>query len=189
MTQNISGPVDDSKRIRFPAESDQPPEGPQRPSCGDFDIRIRRDGSWTYRNSPIGRKALVKLFSSVLRREPDGEFWLVTPVERCRVAVEDAPFVAVELSVTGAGGGQTLRFRTNLDEWVEAGPDHPIRVDLDPDSGAPRPYIQVGDRLEALILRSVYYELAELGVERAEAGESRFGVWSNRTFFPLGPVE
>ena len=189
MTQDISGPAGDSKRIRFPAESDQPPEGPALTSCGDFEIRIGRDGTWTYRNSEIGRKALVKLFSTVLRRDSDGDYWLVTPVERCRVAVEDAPFVAVELSVTGTGAGQTLRFRTNVDDWVEAGPNHPIRVALDPDSGEPRPYIQVRDRLEALILRPVYYELVELGVERAEPGRSPFGVWSKGAFFSLGSAE
>ena len=159
------------------------------PFCGDFDIRIARDGTWYYRNSPIGRKALVRLFSTVLRREEDGEYLLVTPVERGRVAVEDAPFTAVELVVSGTGADQVLRFRTNVDDWVEAGPDHPIRVAHAPDSGEPSPYIHVRDALEALIVRSVYYQLADLGVERAQDGKTMLGVWSKNTFFPLGALE
>jgi len=102
------------------------------------------------------------------------------------VTVEDAPFTAVELAVQGEGPRQVLRFRTNVDHWVEAGPAHPLRVVTDPDSGAPRPYILVRDRLEALILRSVYYHLAELAVERRHEGANMLGVWSKETFFPLG---
>jgi len=156
------------------------------PPCKDFDISVARNGTWYYRGSPIHRKELVRLFSTVLRREDDGSYWLVTPAERGRVTVEDAPFTAVELTADGAGTRQVLRFRTNVDDWVVAGPGHPIRVVADPDSGEPRPYILVRDRLEALIVRSVYYHLAELAVEGRYDGASILGVWSSETFFPLG---
>jgi uncharacterized protein len=160
-------------------------KGPAPPTCGDFDIRIASDGTWYYQNSPIGRKALVKLFSSVLRREADGTYWMVTPVERGQVEVEDAPFTAVELSVTGHGPAQILRFRTSVDDWVEAGPENPIRVAIAPDTYAPRPYILVRAGLEALILRPVYYQLADLALEHDANGVTTHGVWSNKVFFPL----
>lgn len=148
-------------------------------------MRIARDGTWHYRGSPINRKPLVKLFSSVLRRETDGSYWLVTPVERGRISVEDAPFTAVELDASGQGREQVLRFRTNLDESVEAGPENPIRVVQDPDSEAPRPYIMVRDGLEALLLRQVFYQLVELAVP-SDDREEVIGVWSKGRFFPLG---
>src|SRR5215471_8017890 len=122
----------------------------QLPSCGDFDMRIARDGTWFYRGSPIGRKPLVKLFSTVLRRE-NGEFWLVTPVERGRILVDDAPFVAVEVDAVGEGADRRLTFRTNVDDIVTADAAHPIRVDHDPESGEPSPYITVRNGLEARI--------------------------------------
>ena len=147
-------------------------------------MRILRDGTWLYHGSPIGRKPLVRLFSTVLRREDDG-YWLVTPVERGRIVVDDAPFTAVELTVEGTGRDQRLSFRTNVDDTVTADRDHPIRVVLAPD-GEPSPYVLVRDRLEALIVRAVYYDLVELGCERQVDGEERYGVWSAGTFFPLG---
>jgi hypothetical protein len=159
---------------------------PALPFCGDFDMRIARDGTWYYRNSPIGRHELVRLFSTVLRREADGSYWLVTPVERGRIEVEDAPFVAVELESEGEGRARRIRLRTNVDRWVTAGPDHPIRVEISPGTGEPRPYILVGNRLEALILRSVFYHLIELGEFEGEGAEARFGVWSDGVFFTLG---
>jgi uncharacterized protein len=162
---------------------------PGAANCGDFGIAIGRDGTWYYHGSPIGRKPLVKLCASVLRRGDDGGYWLVTPVERGRIAVEDAPFVAVEVAAEGAGRTQVLRFRTNLDDEVEAGPDHPIRVDHDPESGAPSPYVHVRGGLEARILRPVFYHLVELGEEATVDGVPSFGVWSGGRFFPLGPVE
>jgi hypothetical protein len=148
-------------------------------------MRIARDGTWYYRGSPIRRHSLVKLFSTVLRLE-DGEYWLVTPVERGRVAVEDAPFTAVELDARGTGRDQALWFRTNVDDWILAGRAHPIRVAVAPDSGEPRPYILVRDGLEALIVRSVFYELAHRAIEHRENGSGTVGVWSDRTYFPLG---
>jgi hypothetical protein len=162
-------------------------DGPEE-SCGDFSIRIARDGTWFYLGSPIGRKPLVKLFSTVLRREDDGSYWLVTPVERGLIEVEDAPFTAVELMVEGSGRDQVLRFRTNLDEWVEAGPDRPIRVETNPATGEPSPYILVRDRLEALILRPIFYQLVEIGEETEEGGTPRLGVWSKGRFFTLGSL-
>lgn len=160
-------------------------KAPNLPFCGDFDIRIAADGTWFHEGSPIGRKPLVKLFSSVLRREEDGEYWLVTPVERGRVIVDDAPFTAVEFSVSGEGRGQSIAFRTNLDDWVELDSVHPLRVAVDRATDEPRPYVLVRGRLEALILRSVYYGLAELAVEDSVNDETRLGLWSNGSFFPL----
>ncbi|MFQ5773449.1 MAG: DUF1285 domain-containing protein [Kiloniellaceae bacterium] len=189
MTRNTSRPTGDDKRISVSQPSGQSGEGGALPFCGDFEIRIARDGTWYYQNSPIGRKALVRLFSSVLRREDDGEYWLVTPAERGRIVVEDAPFTAVELSVSGSGPAQVLSFRTNVGDWVEAGPEHPIRVSCAPDSGEPSPYILVRDRLEALIVRSVYYHLVDIGVERKRDGKKILGVWSKETFFPLGSLD
>ncbi|MEE8506245.1 MAG: DUF1285 domain-containing protein [Kiloniellales bacterium] len=186
MTKSTSRQGGDEQNISVSGPSDQPPGVETLPSCGDFDIRIARDGTWFYRGSPIGRKALVKLFSTVLRREDDGEYWLVTPAERGRVTVDDAPFTAVELSVSGSGPSQVLRFRTNVDDWVEAGPGHPVRVDHAPDSDGPSPYILVRDGLEALIVRSVYYHLVDLAVERNHEGKTVLGVWSKEIFFPLG---
>jgi hypothetical protein len=186
MTGNASRPFGDSQKIGLSAPSDQPSGSDVRLGRGDFDIRIARDGTWFHQGTPIGRKALVRLFASVLRREADGEYWLVTPAERGRVIVDDAPFVAVELVARGTGSRQVLRFRTNVDEWVEADRDHPIRVAHAPDSGEPSPYILVRDGLEALILRSVYYHLVELAVERETDNGTVLGVWSRKTFFPLG---
>ena len=186
MTKKTTYPANDTRKIIASPASDQPRKGPDLPSCGDSGIRIARDGTWFHRNSPIGRKALVKLFSSVLRREADGTYWLVTPVERGRVEVEDAPFTAVELSVIGQGPAQILRFRTNVDDWVEVGPENSIRVAIAPDTREPRPYIFVRAGLEALILRPVYYRLADLAVEHDAEGVTKLGVWSNKVFFPLG---
>jgi hypothetical protein len=153
------------------------------PLCGDIDIRIGRDGTWFYHGSPIGRKPLVKLFAAVIDRDETGGYWLVTPAERARIAVADAPFVAVEMTVLGEGREQRLRFRSNLDDEVEAGPEHPIRVAID-HAGEPSPYVLLRPGIEALIARSVYYQLADLAVEDADT--HMYGVWSGRRFFFLG---
>lgn len=155
-------------------------------NIGDYAIRIARDGTWYYRGSPIARKPLVRLFSSVIKRDEKGDYWLVTPVERGRIEVEDAPFTAVELAVEGSGQDQVLRFRSNVDEWVEAGPDHPIRVTEDPATGEPSPYILIREGLEALIVRSVFYELVELAETREVDGCEYLGLWNKGAFFPLG---
>ena len=165
-------------RDSAPAAGSGQPRSPH--GCGDFGIRIARDGTWFHDGSPIGRLALVKLFASVLRREGDS-YWLVTPVERGRILVEDAPFVAVALAASGEGRAQSLAFRTNIEEEIVVGPDHPIRIAVDPARGEPRPYILVRQGLEALIARPVYYQLVDLGGEE----EGRYGVWSGGRFFPL----
>jgi uncharacterized protein len=163
-----------------------PPAGEAPPRW--LGLRIMQDGTWLYRGSPINRIELVRLFASVLRREADGSFWLVTPVERGRIEVDDAPFVAVELAATGAGRSQTVRLRTNLDEWLTLGPRHPLRLrrpaNQATDAG-PVPYVEVRAGLEARLARPVYYELVERGEERLEHGRQRFGVWSEGVFFPL----
>lgn len=164
-----------------------PSPGSARPvaELGDLDIRIARDGTWLYRGSPITRQPLVKLFASVLRRTPDGSYWLVTPAERGRITVDDVPFVAVALDVVGEGPEQQLMLRTNLDEIVTAGPEHPLRVETAA-SGEPAPYILLRDGLEARLSRPVFYELVERATEEQIAGETLFGVWSRGAFFRLG---
>ena len=157
--------------------------------CGDIDMRIALDCTFYYMGSPIGRKPLVRLFASVLQRDESGEFWLVTPAEMCRIRVEDAPFAAVGMTVEGSGRDQLLTFRTNLDEEVAAGRDHPIRVETDAATREPSPYVHVRGGLEALISRSVFYDLVELGVERAESRGRTLGVWSGGEFFQIGALD
>ena len=169
----------------------QGPDGLRLPRLveGGYRIRIGADGTWYYQDSPIERMALVKLFATVLRRDDEGGYWLQTPAERGRIVVDDAPFVAVGLAARGAGEEQVLTLTTNLDDSVELGPDRPLWSEPGPDGEAPRPYILVRDRLPALVARSVYYELVSLAVERPAAdGTIELGVWSNRTFFPLGAI-
>ncbi len=149
-----------------------------------YDLRIAADGTWYYRGSPIDRVGLVKLFATVLTRDESGDYWLITPAERGRITVDDAPFIAVALTVDGAAAAakdRSLVFRTNLDAVVTAGPDHPIRVVFKPETGEPRPYLLVREGLDALIARPVYYQLVDGAVER----DGRFGIWSQGTFFPL----
>lgn len=156
------------------------------PICGDFNMRIDRHGTWFYQGSPIGRLALVKLFSTVLRRDEAGDYWLTTPVENGRIEVEDAPFIAVEALIEGEGRERCIKLRTNVDDIVPLDADHPLRVSYDA-QGEPRPYIKVRGGLEARVARSVYYHLVEIG-EASENDETVFGVWSNRQFFPLGRI-
>jgi uncharacterized protein len=153
--------------------------------CGDLEMRIARDGTWFYRGSPIARLPLVKLFASVLRREADGHYWLVTPAERGKIEVEDVPFLAVALTAEGQGREQQLIFRTNLDDIVTAGADNPLRVETTT-NGEPAPYILVRDDLEARIARPVFYELVDLGREERVEDTTQFGVWSRGMFFRLG---
>lgn len=157
------------------------------PFCGDLDMRIARDGTWFYLGTPIGRHALVKLFSSILKREDD-RFYLVTPVEKVGITVDDAPFVAVDFTREGSGIAQNLTFTTHVDDSVTAGPDHPIRVVRDPVTGEPAPYVMVRRGLEALIDRKSFYRLAELGTEHEVGGVLQFGLWSAGAFFPLIPA-
>jgi hypothetical protein len=156
--------------------------------CGDLGMRIARDGTWHYNNSPIGRLPLVKLFATVLRRDEAGVYWLVTPAERGRIAVDDVPFIAVELDVRGEGHDQALIFRTNLDDLVTADAAHRLRVEEHVEGG-PHPYILVRNGLEARLARSVFYRLVECGCEERVGETVTFGVWSKRIFFPLGTLE
>ena len=159
-----------------------PVESVNPPLCGDSDMRIARDGSWFHQGSPIRRSELVRLFSSVLRKEPDG-FYLVTPAEKLRIAVEDAPFLAALLKVEGEGRAQRLVFTTNIGEETVAGAANPIRVETDLKTAEPSPYVHVRRGLEARISRAVFYQLADLAVP----GEGdALGVWSGGVFFPLG---
>lgn len=157
------------------------------PYCGALDIRIARDGTWFYLGTPIGRPELVRLFASILKREGDA-FFLVTPVEKVGIQVDDAPFVAVDFEPGGSGRDQTLTFETNLGDLVTAGPDHPIRVVRAPDTGEPRPYVMVRAGLEALIDRKSFYRLVELGSREPHDGECWFGLWSGGAFFPVIPA-
>jgi hypothetical protein len=154
----------------------------------DLGLRIARDGSWLYRGSPIGRIELVKLFATVLTLEADGSHWLITPVERGRIAVEDAPFVAIELERTGQGTDQRLRLRTNLDDWVTIGPEHPISLRRPAGvvaASGPAPYVEVRDGLQARVARAVYYDLVELAEEGSVGGRACIGVWSEGGVFAL----
>lgn len=154
------------------------------PFCGDIDMQIKRDGTWFYEGTPIGRIGLVKLFSSILIREDD-DYFLVTPVEKVGITVEDAPFIAVDFEISGQGEDQRLTFVTNLDDVSEAGPDAPIRVVRDAQSGEPSPYILIRRNLEALIDRKSFYRLVEIGVHH----DGWFGVWSAGEFFGIIPSD
>ncbi len=156
------------------------------PFCGDLDMEIRRDGTWFYLGTPIGRHGLVKLFSSIIRKDGD-DYFLVTPVEKVGIRVVDAPFVAVDANATGTGRDQSITFLTNVEDEVTAGPDHPIRVARDPETGEPSPYILVRANLEALIDRKTFYRLIDLGAHEERDGESWFGLWSGAEFFPIIP--
>lgn len=153
--------------------------------CGDIDMRIARDGTWYYQGTPIGRKPMVRLFSTIIRREGD-DYFLVTPVEKVGIKVDDAPFVTVALEVLGSGEQQVLRFTSNVEDQVEAGPAFPLRVQTDPHTLEPAPYVRMRDNLEALIHRNVFYQLVELAVPRQIDGEQWLGVWSGGEFYPLG---
>jgi uncharacterized protein len=176
-----------SDRVRRPRPARVPVE------CGDLPFVIKRDGTWMYQGTAINRKELVCLFSSVLRREEDGSWWLQTPAERGRIEVEDAPFIAVELDWTGDGRHQVLSFRTNIDEVVTAGPEHPIRVSHDIITCEPTPYILVRPgaghlAVEARINRATYYELVALAVPEWVGNKRLLGVWSRGKFFSLGEL-
>jgi hypothetical protein len=158
------------------------------PFCGDLDMRIARDGTWFYLGTPIGRPALVRLFASILKREGE-RYYLVTPVEKVGITVDDAPFVAVDFTAQGEGRAQRLTFETYVGDRVTAGPEHPIRVTRDPATGEPAPYVMVRRGLEALIDRKSFYRLAEIGCEHEVAGVAQFGLWSDGAFFPLIPAD
>ncbi len=168
------------------AHSDAPVERWDPPYCGDIGLAIRSDGTWDYQGSPIRRPALVKLFARVLRRDADGRHYLVTPAEKVDVKVADAPFLAVEMQADGQTRDQTLVFRTNVDDIVRCGPEHPLRFSMEAPSGGLKPYVLVRGRLEALVTRALYIDLVELAVPSPENNDA-LGLWSGGAFFPLAP--
>jgi hypothetical protein len=158
------------------------------PFCGDLDMRIAADGTWFYLNTPLGRQALVKLFASVLKREGD-KYFLVTPVEKCGIRVDDAPFLAVELKIEDNAAGRLLSFRTNVDDWVACGPQHPLRFEPESGTGGLKPYLHVRRDLWAKVTRALFFDLVELGEERDVGGTAMFGVSSMGAFFPMAPAD
>lgn len=159
------------------------------PFCGDIDMEIRADGTWFYMGTPIGRQPLVRLFSTVLRKDGDGRTYLVTPVERVGIRVQDAPFVAVEMAVSGAGAAQVLTFRTNVGDVVEAGPEHRLRFEIKGANSELKPYLHVRGNLEALVSRPVMYDLVDLGVHQEADGVSMFSVRSGGMLFAMMPSD
>ena len=157
--------------------------------CGDLDMEIRADGTWFYLGTPIGRMPLVQLFSTVLRKDEDGRTYLVTPVEKVGIRVVDAPFVAVEMNVSGEGDAQIITFRTNVGDVVEAGPANPLRFVDEKDTGGLKPYLLVRGRLEALVARPVMYELVNHGEEIEVNGTPMFAVRSKGVVFPVMPAD
>lgn len=158
------------------------------PFCGDLDMRIGADGTWYYLKTPIGRPALVKLFASVLKREGE-KYFLVTPVEKCGIVVDDAPFLAVELKAEETSAGRVLNFRTNVDDWVACGPAHPLRFEPEAGTGGLKPYLHVRRDLWAKVTRALFFDLVELGEEREVEGRAMFGVTSMGAFFAMAPAD
>ncbi len=169
---------------RLAAEAKLPPVDRWNPThCGDSEMRIAADGSWSHQGSPIARAEMVRLFATILRREPDGSYVLVTPVEKLSIEVDDAPFVAVEAKLSGDGDQGRLAFRLNTDEMAVADADHPIRIEGSAD--APRPYLRIRGGMDALIARPVFYELCE---QLVAGPDGRRGLWSDGAFFPFEPA-
>ena len=154
------------------------------PFCGDIDMRIGADGTWFYQKTPIGRSALVKLFASVLKREGD-KYFLVTPVEKVGIVVDDAPFLAVEMNTSADKAGRVLQFRTNVDDWISAGPGHALRFEPQPKTGGLKPYVHVRRDLWAKVTRALFYDLVALGEECDVDGKTMFGVFSQGEFFAM----
>lgn len=178
-------PLEALLRAAGPGQGPRPVERWDPPYCGDIGMAIRSDGTWTYRGSPIGRLALVKLFASILRKDADGRTYLVTPAEKVDVAVADAPFLAVEMAVASVGMAQSLTFRTNVDDVVSVDAEHPLRFDVQNPSGGLKPYVRVRGRLEALVTRALYADLVALAVE----DQGTLGVWSGGLWWPLAAMD
>ncbi|HEY5066728.1 MAG TPA: DUF1285 domain-containing protein [Xanthobacteraceae bacterium] len=181
--ESITGAVS-----RAAAKGLPPVERWNPPFCGDLDMRIAADGTWYYLKTPIGRPALVKLFASVLKREDD-KYFLVTPVEKCGIQVDDAPFLAVEMNVEQRASGRVLHFRTNVDDWVTCGPEHALRFEPETGTGGLKPYLHVRRDLWAKVTRTLFFDLVELGEERDVAGRPMFGVVSMASFFAMAGAE
>lgn len=180
VTRDPSNPLKGLSEIRQAGTGLPPVHLWNPPFCGDIDMRIASDGTWYYMNSPIGRKPLYVLFSRVLRKD-EHQYFLVTPVEKCGIRVDDAPFVAIRMDVKGRGKGQIITFETNVDDKVTAGNDHPLRFETETGTGGLKPYLLVRANLEALVSRALFYDLASLGTTEGEW----YGVWSSGVFFPM----
>ena len=180
--ERLSAALGEAARAKKPP----PVERWNPPYCGEIDMRIAADGTWFYNGTPIGRPALVKLFASVLRKDPD-RFVLVTPVERVGIVVEDAPFQAVEMAVEGEGTDRRIAFRTNMDEFVAVDADHPLRFERD-QAGGIKPYVRVRSDLWARVTRVLAYDLIDLGEEREVEGQAMFGLSAGGCFFPIAPA-
>jgi hypothetical protein len=185
MTGGLTALMQRATELAGEGKSLPPVEKWQPPFCGDLDMEIKADGSWFYMGTVIARPALVRLFSTVLRKDADGKTYLVTPVEKVGIRVEDAPFLAVEMDVSGEGDTQVLRFRTNVGDVVEVGKNHSLRFVQEDETGGLKPYIHVRGRLEALVSRAVMYDLVALAEELTLDGESVFAVRSDGVIFPL----
>ncbi len=179
-SRDVSNPLMGLKEATKGIETLPPVHLWNPPFCGDIDMRIAADGTWYYMNSPIGRKPLYVLFSRVLRRDVD-KYFLVTPVEKCGIIVDDAPFSAIRMSIAGAGQDQCITFETNVDDVVTADKNHPLRFATEKSTEGLKPYILVRSNLEALVTRSLFYDLAAAGTTKGDW----FGVWSSGIFFPM----
>ncbi|MDO6442385.1 MULTISPECIES: DUF1285 domain-containing protein [unclassified Marinobacter] len=185
MSQN---PEDLAKQVQQAANNlNQPPLDKWRPELsGDMDLRISRDGQWIHKGQPLGREAIVQLFSTILRREEDGQYYLVTPVEKWRIQVEDTPLLAHSLTVEGSGEQQIIKLTTNVGETLEVGKEHPLEVGSYEDTKQPRPVIGVRHGVVARLVTAAYYDLAEHVVEQTMGGEPVLGVYSHGNFYKIG---
>lgn len=183
--------VDLAEKLWTRLRAGKPATGRHPQICGDIPMSIGRDGTWFYQGGPIGRIELVKLFASVLQRDEEGGHWLVTPAEMARIEVEDVAFIAVELEKTGKGTASVIRFRTNIDQWVELDENHGLRVEHDPETGEPSPYVTLDRGLEARLNRAVFYQLVDMAdeIREPESGNVRIGVYSHNQFFEIGILE
>ena len=176
------------KALEDTEDGQRPVENWHPENCGEMDMVIKADGSWWHEGSRITRRGLIDLFASILRKDEDGKTYLVTPVEKIQITVERGHFIAVRVDIEGEGENQRVFFTTNLDEVVEAGAAHPIRVETDTETLEPAPFVTVRGRLEAALNRPVFYELVESAVERDTPRGKQLGIWASGIFFPLGPA-
>lgn len=183
--RDASNPLAGLKEATAQAKGLPPVDLWNPPFCGDIDMRIAADGTWYYMNSPIGRKPLYTLFSKVLRLDPDGKYYLVTPVEKCGIRVDDAPFLAIRMAVDGKGDQQKISFETNCDDHVVVSVHHPLRFADEEGTMGLKPYVLVRRNLEALVARSLFYDLVALGSVK----DGWYGVWSCGQFFPMKPAD
>ncbi len=189
MVENMVDPLTSLLRENTGDDNNVPPAEGGRILCGELPIRIDREGLWFYHGTPINRQELVKLFASAMERDDEGRYWLITPQEMGEIEVEDAPFLGVELFVSGEGEDQIITLRTNMDDRVTLDLGHALRITTHPETGEPRPYVEVRPGLEARLVRPVYYELVDLGVETQVDDRPILGIWSSGIYFQIGRLE